>query len=255
VFGAGRVGSPWGPSSGDSAPLTYAAQLLRYRVGGLRHYKLKLSGDLDRDRSKIRWFRGRLGSFVAQTVRVDANNLWSEPADAIDHLTSLDYPLLGVEEPLAANDLEGFLTIAEAIDSKTILDESLLRRGQVADLPGNPARWILNCRISKSGGLLRSLELIATARSAGLGIIVGAHVGETSLLTSAALIGATAAGTSLVAQEGAFGSNLLTTDISDEPIMFGRGGLLGAEQLRALRPTGLGVDVIDRRLPDLRPVR
>lgn len=240
---------------GDSRPLTYLAQLARYGVGGLRHYKLKLSGDLDRDRSKLRWFGGRLGRFVATTVRVDANNLWTDPGRAAEHLLALGHPLLGVEEPLAANDLDGFLTIAERVDTRIILDESLLRKGQIGDLPGEPGRWILNCRISKSGGIIRSLDLIDAARSAGLGVIVGAHVGETSLLTRAALTAAAAAGPSLLAQEGAFGTYLLTRDVCDDPVMFGRRGVLGSDGLAAIGPHGLGIEVVGERLADLEAVR
>lgn len=233
---------------GDSGPLTYGAQLVRYRLGGLRHFKLKLSGDPDRDRTKFRWFRGRLGRFVAQSVRVDANNLWRDPSTASDYLRALDHPLLGIEEPLAADDVEGFAAIAEAVGSPIILDESLLRPEQLATLPGRPEHWILNCRISKSGGLIRSLDLIAAATERGLKVIVGAHVGETSLLTRAALAAASSAGDHLVAQEGAFGTHLLRSDLCNDPIMFGRSGLLGSEELASIGPYGLGVMVDEQRL-------
>lgn len=236
---------------GDSGPAVYRAQVLRYRFGGLRHYKLKISGDVERDRSKLRWFRGRLGRWVAATVRIDANNLWSDPAQAIAHLRALDYPFLGIEEPLAAGDHDGFLAIAEALDSRIILDESLLRSGQVSDLPGDPSRWILNCRVSKSGGLVRSVDLITTSVERGLGVIVGAHVGETSLLTRAGLVAATAAGDALLAQEGAFGTFLLSSDITASPLMFGRAGQLEREQGWASKP-GLGIDVVTDRLTGMR---
>jgi len=44
-------------------------------------------------------------------------------------------------------------------------------------------------------------------------VIVGAHVGETSLLTRAALTVANSARDLLVAQEGAFGTHLLARDV------------------------------------------
>ena len=239
---------------GDSGPLTYGTQVVRYRLGGLKNFKLKLSGEAKRDETKLRWFRGRFGSLVANTVRVDANNLWTEPEVAATYLRQLDFPLLGIEEPLTANDLDGFLAIAEAVDSRIILDESLLRQNQLDQLPGEAKRWILNCRISKSGGLLRSLRLIDGAMNAGLGIIVGAHVGETSLLTRAALTAATSAGSSLLAQEGAFGTYLLTEDLCLDPIMFGRRGSLGRRQLASIGDHGLGVSVIDDRLTNLKTI-
>ena len=57
-------------------------------------------------------------------------------------------------------------------------------------------------------------------------MIVGAQVGETSLLTRAALTVARAAGDLLVGQEGAFGTLLLERDVCDPPLMFGKAGVL-----------------------------
>jgi hypothetical protein len=60
-------------------------------------------------------------------------------------------------------------------------------------------------------------------------------------LTRAALPIARAAGSALVAQEGAFGTRLLTRDICDPPLMFGRGGVLRASDFSQLRRPGFGV--------------
>ena len=76
---------------------------------------------------------------------------------------------------------------------------------------------------------------------AGIGVIVGAQVGETSLLTRAALTVARAAGDALVAQEGAFGTFLLERDVCDPPLMFGAGGVLDASAHPMLTAPGLGV--------------
>ena len=86
------------------------------------------------------------------------------------------------------------------------------RTDQLDRLADAPARWIVNVRVSKMGGLIRSLALIEAARSRGVLLIVGAHVGETSLLTRAALTIADHAGARLLAQEGAVGTHLLETD-------------------------------------------
>ena len=120
-----------------------------------------------------------------------------------------------------------------------ILDESLLRADQLTSFADSPTRWIVNLRISKMGGLIRSLELLELVRRSQLGMIIGAHVGETSLLTRAALTIANANRDLLVAQEGAFGTHLLEHDVIDPPIMFGAGGTLDASQL----PVGTGFGV------------
>jgi len=91
------------------------------------------------------------------------------------------------------------------------------------------------------GGLLRSLAIADRARGAGVGIIVGAQVGETSLLTRAALTVARASGDALVAQEGAFGTFLLERDICEPPLMFGRGGVLDSSAHERLAGAGWGL--------------
>ena len=107
-------------------------------------------------------------------------------------------------------------------------------------LSGPPSQWLINVRVSKMGGLIRSLQLIEVARACGIGVIVGAQVGETSLLTRAALTVARAAGDALVAQEGAFGTFLLERDVCDPPLMFGAGGVLEASAYPMLTQPGLG---------------
>jgi L-alanine-DL-glutamate epimerase-like enolase superfamily enzyme len=87
---------------------------------------------------------------------------------------------------------------------------------------------VLNLRVSKMGGLLRSLEVARAARRLAIPIVVGAQVGETSFLTRASLPVAREAGDLLLAQEGAFGDRLLVRDPCDPSLAFGRGGLLAA---------------------------
>jgi hypothetical protein len=70
--------------------------------------------------------------------------------------------------------------------------------------------------------------------------VVAAQVGETSLLTRAALTVAAQARDLLVAQEGAFGTRLLAEDVCEEPLMFGPAGRL---ELPDPAAPGLGLDV------------
>jgi L-alanine-DL-glutamate epimerase-like enolase superfamily enzyme len=76
------------------------------------------------------------------------------------------------------------------------------------------------------GGLLRALTVAAQAEALGISIVVGAQVGETSILTRTALTVANQYRGILMAQEGAFGTHLLEYDICDPPLMFGKAGRL-----------------------------
>jgi L-Ala-D/L-Glu epimerase len=232
---------------GDLNPLAFGEMVERYRRHGFADFKVKLSGDIQRDREKLDVLsRHRPIDGRHLRIRVDANNLWDSTDEAIRFLSGLDCPLFAVEEPIRPNGYGELMKIAGALECRIVLDESFVRADQVALLPRSEATvhdpWLINLRVSKMGGLLRSLEAVARARSAGIGVIVGAQVGETSLLTRAALTVATAAADLLIAQEGAFGTFLLTEDIVDPPLTFGAGGVLETSTYAYLKSPGLGFD-------------
>lgn len=234
---------------GDASPDRFEAQLAQYVRAGFRDYKIKLSGDRARDRAKLRAI-GATG-IPCESIRADANGLWRDARTAIRHLRALDFPFLAVEEPLSAGDYAGMHRIASALDTSIILDESLLRVRQLDALGDRPDRWIVNLRVSKMGGLFRSLELLHALRRLGCRVVCGAHVGETSLLARAALTVAQNAGDLLFGMEGAFGTHLLSVDVAESPIMFGPGGCLDVAKL-ALGGPGLGLAIA--RPPGLNPL-
>jgi L-alanine-DL-glutamate epimerase-like enolase superfamily enzyme len=228
---------------GDSAARQFEAQLALYLKAGFQDFKIKLSGERERDLAKVRTLAAC--GVSPKAVRADANNLWRDSSAAITELTALGFPFFALEEPLQAGDYEGMQRIALAIDAKIILDESLLRTDQLARFEGSADRWIANIRVSKMGGLVRSLEIAREARRRGLRVIVGAHVGETSLLTRAGLTVSNGARDLLVAQEGAFGTHLLARDVVEPPLMFGPGGVLDVDGLGVGSAPGLGLTVLN----------
>lgn len=120
-----------------------------------------------------------------------------------------------------------------------IVDESFTR---VVDLDPMPAgrAFIPNLRVSKLGGLVRSLAALRRALDQYRKVIVGAQVGETSVLARAGVALAAAAGDHLVAYEGGYGGRLLKWGIATPPIVFARGGVVDLSTM-ALAPEGLGL--------------
>ncbi|MDB5802154.1 MAG: hypothetical protein JWL63_3093 [Rhodocyclales bacterium] len=230
---------------GDSPTRQFEALLAHYLQDGFSEFKIKLSGERERDLAKVSALNA--AGIAPLSVRADANNLWSDAKTAIQHLESLDYPFWALEEPLHAGSLDGMQQIAKSLAAKIILDESLLRIAQLDPLANTPGHWVINLRISKMGGLLRSLEFAKEARERGLGMIVGAHVGETSLLTRAALTIAQSARDILIAQEGAFGTHLLAYDLAEPALMFGDGGILNAANIAAKPGFGLTLSYAPNR--------
>ena len=200
----------------------------KYRQLAFTDFKIKLTGDVGRDREALQELLPGDGSQELR-VRADFNNAFPDESQAAAYLDNLNAPLFALEEPLAADQHAALARLAERAAIPIILDESLIRSEQLDALPGSPERWIVNLRVSKMGGLLRSLELLERARARGMRVIVGAQVGETSLLTRAGLSVAEQARDILVAQEGAFGRHLLMDDVCDPSLQFGAGGVLKAE--------------------------
>jgi L-alanine-DL-glutamate epimerase-like enolase superfamily enzyme len=225
---------------GDSSEAAFSATAHAYRGMGFTDFKVKLSGDLERDRRKL-----AVLDDIDSTLRVraDANNLWQEADVAVAYLKSLGRSLTGIEEPLPSNQYAELGRLSAALGCPVILDESLVSVEQLGLLEATPDRWVVNVRVSKMGGLLRSLDVVSACRAQAIPVIVGAQVGETSLLTRAALTVAQAARPHLLAQEGAFGTFLLERDVCDPTLMFGAGGTLDPATYRLPDMAGFGLAV------------
>ena len=231
---------PYSAVLGDSPHLAYWWQLRRYWKRGFRDFKVKVSGNLERDRRKLSLFQHKADPRLR--VRLDANNLWASADECIRHVTALPHEVYAIEEPLREGDLAGFQRVGVECGAKIILDESLLRAEQLDTLQ-DPERWIVNLRVSKMGGIMRSLDVAQRAASLGIGVIVGAQVGETSILTRAGLTVMHATRPNLVASEGAFGTHLLRRDLTSESLMFGDDGAVVVERAGIGSAPGLGLEV------------
>ncbi|MGD9852370.1 MAG: mandelate racemase/muconate lactonizing enzyme family protein [Nitrospirales bacterium] len=222
---------------GTDSLSAFHKQATQFSTLGFSDFKVKVSGRLDEDQQKIEILKGL--RIEKMRIRLDANNLWKYPDEAVEYLGALHYPIWAVEEPLQVNDYEGCRAMNRKLGLAIILDESFLREEHFQFLQTDPQTWIINIRISKMGGIQRALAIAEQARATGIPIIIGAQVGETSILTRAALTVANQYRDILLAQEGAFGTYLLEQDIIDPPLMFGQGGRLDSQSLPD-RP-GLGL--------------
>lgn len=218
---------------------SFEKQLKQYMAVGFTDFKVKVTGRLQEDIDKL----ARLASAggTPRRVRLDANNLWKTAEEASAYLEQLPGRITAIEEPLTAGDYDGCRRLSRGLKTPIILDESFLRAGQFAEIQHDPATWIINIRISKMGGLLRALEVARKAKELGVPIVVGAQVGETSILTRAALAVANGFRDILIAQEGAFGTHLLERDICNPVLMFGAGGRLASEGLDSKPGLGLSL--------------
>jgi muconate cycloisomerase len=223
-------------SAGDMAQAERGAR--RMRDAGLMFAKIKVAR-LE-DAAHVRRVREIVGPRVS--LRVDANGAFDRNT-ALRFLLSLaDVGLESMEQPVPRNDLAGLAGVRAASSVPVMVDESLVTRQDAERLIACQACDLFNLRISKCGGLLPTLELAMLAQTAGVGCQLGCQVGESAILSAAGRHLA-AHLSSLRFVEGSYGEHLLSEDVTEGSIAFGRGGVAPL-----LAGPGLGIAVCDDRL-------
>jgi L-Ala-D/L-Glu epimerase len=209
---------------GDGSFEAFEKMASQYIQMGFKDFKIKITGNAALDFPKLILLKKLAGD--TSKIRLDANNLWSNIEDVLSYLSEIPVQLSGLEEPLSGTDLSQLKKLAEQISIPIILDESFNRIEQISELMNHKDAFIINLRVSKMGGLLNSIEIADKARKENIGLIIGAQVGETSILTRAALSVANFCKGYYRAIEGGFGTLLLEHDVVEVPLMFGKAGEL-----------------------------
>ncbi|MBD89589.1 MAG: enolase [Deltaproteobacteria bacterium] len=212
-----------------------ARQLMRV---GLSHIKVKVG--LEDTVERIAAIRKELGP--DSVLRIDANAAWTVD-QAAEVLQALEpYNVASCEEPLAPQSWSDLAELRQRVSTPLIADESLVTASDAQQLVAHEAIDLFNIRLSKCGGIGPCLELAAYAREHGLGYQVGAHVGETALLSAVGRHFAAHLGDARFV-EGSYGTLLLTEDLSRTSLRFGHQG-----KGTLLKGPGLGVDILEERL-------
>ncbi len=223
---------------GDDKEWKFLDLLDRFLLLGISDFKVKLNGNLEKDKGKLKSIKGLSKEHEASdiSIRFDANNLWKGKTDeAIEYIKSIGSGFFAVEEPVKAKDPKANSRFSIETGLPVILDESLCTFDDFKEYKAIPGKFIANIKISRVGGILRAMKLIDAIKKEGWGIIIGCHVGETSLLTRAALVASAYAGDSLISQEGAYGDYLIEHEPAEPMLKFGRKGILDLSQTYYLK--------------------
>jgi L-Ala-D/L-Glu epimerase len=179
---------------------------------GVSRVKVKVGRSLDEDLQVLTAVRETLGPTAR--LRVDANGAW-DARTALERVTIFAvFELEGLEQPCAADDLQGLAWLTVRSPVPVIADESLVSIEDARRLAAARACHVFNVRISKCGGLLASARVRDLGRSAGIACMLGAHVGETAILAAAGRQFAVRT-PDLKFAEGSYGRLLLEADVSD----------------------------------------
>ena len=153
---------------------------LERRVAEARDYPiLKIKLGTDRDMEIVRIVRG---AAPGKRLRVDANAAWT-PKHAV-HMSSLlaEQGVEMIEQPVAANDIEGLRFVRERSKLPVFADESCLVATDVAKLHG--AVDGINIKLAKCGSLREAMRMVHTARALDMQVMAGCMI-ESSLGISA----------------------------------------------------------------------
>ncbi len=205
---------------------------------GLSHVKIKVGDEAEIER--VAALRELLGPEVS--IRVDANGAWTL-REALRQLEAMaGHGVACCEEPLGRARMGDLPELCRRSPVPIMLDESLVSLEEARRLAGQRACHSFNLRLSKCGGIARTLAFVDIARAHGIGFQIGAHVGETAVLSAAGRHVA-ASLPDLRYLEGSYGNLLLAEDIAIPSLRFGHRG-----RAPLPRGPGLGVEVQEERL-------
>ncbi|MFI5458078.1 MAG: dipeptide epimerase [Isosphaerales bacterium] len=207
----------------------------KIRIYGFHQVKVKVGTEGQDDRARLERLRRILGRRM--DIRLDANEAWSA-ADLIDRVQPLRrFEPTALEQPVPHAEVEALAELRPRLGIPVMLDESLCGFPDAQAAVARRTADLLNVRLSKCGGILPSLRIIGLAQRSGLGVQLGCHPGETSLLSAAGRhVASRVAGLRYV--EGSYDRHILAANLTRQDLTFGYGG-----RARPLSGPGLGVEV------------
>jgi muconate cycloisomerase len=170
-------------------------------------------------------------------IRLDANEAWSA-AELLERVRPLLwFEPTALEQPVPHAEVDTLEELRPLLGVPVMLDESLCGFPDALASVERRTADLFNVRLSKCGGILPSLRIIGLAQRHGLGVQLGCHPGETSLLSAAGRhVASRIAGLRYV--EGSYDRHVLAANLTRDDLTFGYRGFA-----RPLNGPGLGVDV------------
>jgi muconate cycloisomerase len=207
----------------------------KIRIYGFHHVKVKVGSREHNDAARLKVLRRILGR--GMDIRLDANEAWAAE-ELLDRMQPLrQYRPTAIEQPVPHAEVEALAELRPRLGIPVMLDESLCGFPDAEAAVARRTADLMNVRLSKCGGILPSLRIIGLAQRSGLGVQLGCHPGETSLLSAAGRqLAGRVAGLRYI--EGSYDRHILAANLTRDDVTFGYGGLA-----RPLSGAGLGVEV------------
>jgi muconate cycloisomerase len=151
-----------------------AAETKAWQDKGFRSCKIKVGGNIEKDRDRVKAVREAVGP--AFNIRIDANAGYD--ADTSIKLSRYVAPfnLQLYEQPVPFDDIAGMARVrreANAMGLAIMADESVLDHASLINIIKADAADLVKVKVMKQGGFLNTRRMIATAEAAGIRCVVG----------------------------------------------------------------------------------
>lgn len=252
--GAVRDWIPLCHSVGMAAPEVAAKEAAQVVADGIRWLQVKVTGEPKEDLAIVKAVRRAVGDDV--NVFPDVNRGYRNLKPAIEAVRAMhaEAGIVAVEQPVEG--IEAMAQFTRAVDVPVIVDEGCWSPQDAVEIVRRGAADILSIYYTKSGGLMRSMQIGAIAQGAGLPVNVNGSLelgvgNAANLHLSAALEGEVLPGVITVntlagREQTVVGGVFYTDDVITEPFEYAGGSL------KVPTGPGLGVELDPEKMAKYR---
>lgn len=156
-------------------PDVMAQEAVKKLKEGYRSFKMKVGSNMLDDVKRIKAVRTAVGPDIS--IRVDVNQGWKNSATAIQALTMVeDCYLDWIEQPIAADDINGMVEIKQKTPIPVMIDEGLRGIKEMRSIIEKNAAHKVNIKLMKCGGIYPANKLAILAEMANIDCQVGSMV-------------------------------------------------------------------------------
>ncbi|SFV64526.1 L-alanine-DL-glutamate epimerase [hydrothermal vent metagenome] len=135
--------------------------------------KIKIGDNLKKDLERICAIHNALDKNIK--LRLDANQGWSakESVKLLHNLEKQGIIAEFIEQPVAADDIEGLKYIKERVQTPLLADESIFSLNDAHKLLEMQAIDYINIKLAKTAGITQALKLADLSKSFGVKCMIG----------------------------------------------------------------------------------
>jgi muconate cycloisomerase len=151
-----------------------AKETLGWKTRGFRSAKIKVGGNIEADRDRVKAVREAVGPDFQ--IRIDANAGYDAATSIQLARMVAPFKLQLFEQPVPDHDIAGMARVrreANAVGLPVMADESVLDHASLIRIIKADAADIVKVKVMKQGGFINTRRMIATAEAAGIRCVVG----------------------------------------------------------------------------------